>query len=371
MQTPQISRRKPIAVLRKPFGALRDGTQVDLFTLKSKVIEVDVISYGGVIVAIRAPDRDDAVKDVVLGFSTLDEYVSANAAEGNPYFGAIIGRYANRIAGGSFRLNGQQYSLPVNNGRNTLHGGPEGFHTVVWEATPIENGVEFRYLSKHGESGFPGNLAVTVAYTLSRGALRIAYTAATDRDTVLNLTNHSYFNLGGEGDGDVLNHRLTLRAAGFTPVNSELIPTGKLRPVRGTPFDFERPTQIGLRISNPDIQLKYAGGYDHNWVLNKGARRLGVAAELYEPLSGRLLTVRTTEPGLQFYSGNFLDGKHKGKRGIAYGRNSGLCLETQHFPDSPNQPAFPSTVLKKHQRFRSVTTYTFSTRTTRRAAADL
>jgi aldose 1-epimerase len=276
------------------------------------------------------------------------------------FFGALIGRYANRIAHGSFTLDGQKYSLPLNNGENTLHGGPHGFNNQVWKAKPIADGVELTYLSKDGEAGFPGSLTATVRYSLVKGNLRIEYSATTDKNTVVNLTNHSYFNLAGEGD--ILKQELTLHASRFTPVDAGLIPTGELKSVESTPFDFRKGTAVGARINANDEQLRLGRGYDHNWVLDSGGGKLTEAAEVYDPGSGRVLKVLTDQPGIQFYSGNFLDGSVKGKGGKPYELRSALCLETQHFPDSPNHPAFPTTELKPGDRYHTVTIYRFSTR---------
>ena len=276
------------------------------------------------------------------------------------FFGAIIGRYANRIAHGSFTLDGQKYSLPLNNGENTLHGGPHGFNSVVWKAKPVANGVELSYLSKDGEAGFPGNLATVVRYTLVKGNLRIEYSATTDKDTVVNLTNHAYFNLAGQGD--ILKHELTLHASRFTPVDAGLIPTGERKSVESTPFDFRKATAVGARINANDEQLHRGHGYDHNWVLDSSGGKLAEAAELYDPGSGRVLKVLTDQPGIQFYSGNFLDGSIQGKGGKADELHSALCLETQHFPDSPNHPDFPTTELKPGGRYHTVTVYSFSAR---------
>jgi len=345
------------SVTKQSFGKLPDGTPVDIYRLADGPVEARIMTYGGVIVSLRVPDRSGRAGDVVLGFDNFEGYVDNVDA----FFGPLVGRYANRIAHGTFTLNGKTYHLPINNGPNSLHSGPHGFNTVVWKAKPIENGVELSYLSKDGEGGYPGNLNVMVRYTLVKVDLRIEYFATTDKDTVLNLTNGSFFNLAGAGAGDILKHQLTLNAARFTPVDATLIPTGELRPVEGTPFDFRKPTEIGARINNSDEQLQRGNGYDHNWVLDSGGGKLVQAAELYEAASGRVMRVLTDQPGIQFYSGNFLGGS-VGKDGKAYGRRSGLCLETQHFPDSPNHPSFPSTELKPGERFYSVTIYGFSTR---------
>jgi aldose 1-epimerase len=349
---------------KQTFGKTEDGQQVDLYTLSNKNgVEVAITNYGGTVVLWKVPDRNGHIADVVLGYDNVKDYENGKA-----YFGATVGRYANRIAHGKFTLNGSTYTLAKNDGENHLHGGIKGFSKRVWTAKDVSgsNGqaLELTYLSKDGEEGYPGNLSVTVVFTLTeKNELKIEYSATTDKDTVLNLTNHSYFNLAGQGSGDILSHQLTLNADRFTPVDATLIPTGELRKVKGTPFDFTQTTAIGARINQDDEQLKRGKGYDHNWVLNK--TKLGVltlAAELYEPKSGRLLEVRTTEPGVQFYTGNFLDGSAHGKEGKVYNYRTGMCLETQHFPDSPNHPDFPSTVLKPGQRFHSTTIYKFSTK---------
>ncbi|MFZ3339997.1 MAG: aldose epimerase family protein [Terriglobales bacterium] len=347
-------------VTSQSFGKMPDGTPVEIYTLSDGAFEARIATYGGVVVSLKTPDRHGKSADVVLGFDDLEGYVANFNGPADAYFGALIGRYANRIAHGTFTLDGHKYSLPLNNGANTLHGGPHGFNNVVWKAKPIANGVELSYLSKDGEAGYPGNLTVTVRYTLAKGDLRIEYSATTDKDTVVNLTNHSYFNLAGQGD--ILNHQLALHASRFTPVDAGLIPTGELKAVESTPFDFRKATAVGSRINDDDAQLHLGHGYDHNWVLDSGGGKLAEAAELYDPGSGRLLKVLTDQPGIQFYSGNFLDGSIKGKGGKAYVLHAALCLETQHFPDSPNHPDFPSTELKPGQRYHTVTVYSFSTR---------
>jgi aldose 1-epimerase len=358
--------------LGEPFGKMPDGAPVEVFTLSDGVIEARIISYGGIVASLKVPDHSGKPGDVVLGFDNLEEYVADNNGPGPGFFGAIIGRYANRIARGSFALNGQKYSLPLNNGAHHLHGGPHGFHNVVWQPKPIENGVELTYLSKDGEAGYPGNLTTKVRYTVANRELRIDYAATTDKNTVVNLTNHSYFNLAGDGRGDVLSHELRLNAARFTPVDAGLIPTGELKEVAGTPFDFRKATAIGARIDPLDDgrkskgadseQLRRGKGYDHNWALDSGGGKLSEAAEVCEPASGRVMQVLTTEPGMQLYSGNFLDGSLHGKGGARYGRRSAFCLETQRFPDAPNQPQFPSTELKPGQRYQSTTVFRFSIR---------
>jgi aldose 1-epimerase len=347
-------------VTSQPFGKTADGTPVELFTLSDGAYEAQIATYGGVVVSLKVPDRAGKVADVVLGFDDVEGYVANFNGPADAFFGALIGRYANRIAHGSFNLDGQKYYLPKNNGENTLHGGPHGFNNVVWKAKPVGNGVELTYVSKDGEEGFPGSLTAVVRYTLVKGDLRIEYSATTDKDTVVNLTNHSYFNLAGQGD--ILNHQLTLHASRFTPVDAGLIPTGELKPVESTPFDFRKATAIGARIGGNDEQLHLGRGYDHNWVLDSAGGKLTEAAEVYDPTSGRVLKVLTDQPGIQFYSGNFLDGSIKGKGGKALELRSALCLETQHFPDSPNHPDFPTTELKPGGRYHTVTVYSFSAR---------
>ena len=347
-------------VTSQPFGKTPDGTPVEIYTLSDGAYEARIATYGGILVSMKNPDRNGKPGDVVLGFDNLDGYVANFNGPSDAFFGALIGRYANRIAHGSFTLDGKKYSLPLNNGENSLHGGPHGFNNVVWKAKPITNGVELSYLSKDGEAGYPGSLTATVRYTLIKGDLRIEYSATTNQDTVLNLTNHSYFNLAGQGD--ILNHQLTLHASRFTPVDAGLIPTGELKPVDGTPFDFRKPTAVGERINASDDQLHLGHGYDHNWVLDSGGGKLAEAAEVYDPASGRVLKVLTDQPGIQFYSGNFLDGSIHGKNGTPYQLHAALCLETQHFPDSPNHPAFPSTELKPGESYHTTTVFSFSTR---------
>jgi aldose 1-epimerase len=346
-------------ISQRPFGQTKDGTPVTLFTLRNKKgAEVAICNYGGLVVSLKVPDRDGHLGDVVLGFDNLADYI-----KDSPYFGAMIGRYGNRIAKGKFTLDGKEYTLAINNGPNALHGGLKGFDKVVWEpkvvVQPEGPSLELRYLSKDGEEGYPGNLSVTAVYTLTEdNALKLEYTATTDKDTVLNLTQHSYFNLAGKGD--ILNHVVMIPADKFTPVDSTLIPTGELKPVEGTPFDFRKPTAIGARIGQDDEQLKFAGGYDHNWVINKPMGQLGLMGRVYEPTTGRVLEVFSTDPGLQFYTGNFLDGKLTGKGGWVYQFRNGFCMEAQHYPDSPNQPNFPSVELKPGQVYRNTIIFKFS-----------
>jgi aldose 1-epimerase len=343
-------------VVKQAFGHTSEGTSVDLYSLQDGKIEVRIITYGGIIVSLRTQDRNGKLDDVVLGCGSVQEYEKQTA-----HFGGIVGRYANRIAHGAFQLDGHTYSIPKNDGDNALHGGIRGFDKVVWEGKQILDGVELTYVSKDGDQGFPGTLTTTVRYTLSGSALHIEYAATTDKDTVLNLTNHSYFNLAGQGKGDILGHVLKVDASRMTPVDATLIPTGELKSVEGTPFDFRKPHPIGERIEADDVQLRLGKGYDHNFVLDSPKDKLAEAAEVYEPTTGRILRVLTTEPGLQLYTGNFLDGSITGKEGRVYKRRFALCLETQHFPDSPNHPTFPSTELKLGQTFHSVTVFEFST----------
>jgi aldose 1-epimerase len=345
-----------------PFGTLESGQHVRAFTMtNSGGVAVRVLDYGGIIQSIRTPDRSGALADIVLGFDDVQGYVKSS-----PYFGALTGRYANRIAWGRFQLDGTPYTLAVNNGPNALHGGIKGFDKVIWSVEPQSDsaGVRLvlRYTSPDGEEGYPGTLRATVTYTLTNAnQLVLDYEATTDKPTIINLTNHSYFNLHGEGSGTILDHVLTLDADRYTPIDSTSIPTGELPPVAGTPFDFRNPTAIGARIDQPDQQLKNGRGYDHNFVLSRpsGATGLVHAAHVVDPSTGRTLDVETTEPGVQFYTGNFLDGSFAGKNGHVYQRRAGFCLETQHFPDSPNKPQFPSTVLRPGQTYHSRTQLTF------------
>ena len=348
-------------VSKQAFGKTQDGTAVDIFTLtNSNGLEVRAITYGGIIVSLRTPDRNGKLEDIVLGFDKLDGYLGKH-----PYFGAIIGRYGNRIGNAKFALDGVEYKLAANNGPNALHGGLKGFDKAVWKAQSFENdkgvGVVFTHTSPDGEEGYPGNLSAKVTYTLTnQNELIFDYEATTDKPSPINLTQHTYFNLAGAGKGDVLGHEVMLNADSFTPVDKNLIPTGEIRKVAGTPLDFTKPTAIGARINQDDEQLKLAGGYDHNFVINRKGEGLALAARVYEPTSGRVLEVSTTQPGVQFYTGNFLDGTLTGKGGRAIQKRSGFCLETQHFPDSPNKPEFPSTILRPGETFRSETVLKFS-----------
>lgn len=347
------------AIEKRDFGKTADGTPVDLFVLRNSAgMTTKIMTYGGIVTELHVPDREGKVVDVVLGFDSLDKYLA-----GHPYFGALIGRVANRIAKGQFTLDGKEYHVPINNGPNSLHGGLKGFDKVVWEAKPDPSGVPALTLSHHssdGDQGYPGDLSVTVRYSLAADAneLRIDYQATTDRPTPVNLTHHSYFNLAGPASGDILGHVLMIAADAYTPVDDRLIPTGAIKPVRGTPLDFTTPQPIGARIG----QLKGdPGGYDHNYVLRK-AKAPPLAARVEDPRSGRVMEVYTTEPGLQFYSGNFLDGKLTGKGGVVYRKHQGFCLEAQHFPDAVHHPNFPSIILRPGQTETQTTVYRFLAR---------
>jgi aldose 1-epimerase len=344
-------------ISEQTFGQLADGTTVKIYTMQSKQLRVRIADYGGRIVSLEAPDRRGNQQDVVLGFDTLAEYLSAK-----PYFGALLGRYANRIAGGSFALSGRTYDTTRNAGENTLHGGRVGFDKRLWQSAINNDELVLHYVSVDGEEGFPGNLSAIVRYRLRGAALYIEYAATTDKETVVNLSNHSYFNLAGAGHGDVLDHRLRLVADRYTPADASGVPTGELRAVEGTVFDFRRFRRIGARMVA--AQLRLTGGYDANFVLNPPARNVSrdtprLAAIVREPRSGRVLEVLTTEPGLQFYTANSLDGSLVGKGGSRYVLHGAFCLETQHFPDSPHEPDFPSTVLRPGEIFHSTTIYRF------------
>jgi aldose 1-epimerase len=335
---------------------------LEVFTLKnSKGMEVKITNYGAIVMSILAPDRQGKFDDVVLGFDTPEEY---RTKKEHPYFGAIVGRYGNRIAKGQFTLDGKTYTLAKNNGPNALHGGLVGFDKKVWKAARKGNKLTLETVSADAEEGYPGELRATVVYELTEAnELKIDYTARTTKPTVLNLTNHTYFNLGGPARRDILAHDLKLNASTYTPVDAGLIPTGEIAPVASTPFDFRQPTRIGARIDAENEQIQRGGGYDHNFVLDrKSPNKLEVAAEVSEPISGRTLTVLTTEPAVQFYTGNFLDGSILGKGKQPYGKRKAFCLETQHYPDSPNQPKFPSTVLRPGQTYRSATVFQFGAR---------
>jgi aldose 1-epimerase len=352
-----------VSISRADFGDMPDGTPADLYTLTNvNGLVVKITTYGGAIVSLLVPDRDGNLGDVVLGFDALDDYIAQSS-----YFGCITGRYANRIGGARFTLNGVEYVLAQNDGENHLHGGIKGLDKVVWDAKPRDGDdgpeLELVYVSKDGEENYPGSLSIKVVYVLSNDdELRIDYRATTDKDTIVNLTNHTYVNLVDGGAGDILDHELMIAADRFTPIDKTLIPTGELRSVQSTPLDFRQSTPIGSRIDQGDEQLGYGGGYDHNFVLNSEGGDLALAARVHEPATGRVMEVYTTEPGVQLYTGNFLDGSLVGKGGVRYGKRSGLCLETQHFPDSPNKPGFPSTVLQVGETYRTTTVFKFSVR---------
>jgi aldose 1-epimerase len=355
--------RKSGSTTKTSFGKTPEGEAVDLYVLKNKNgVEAAITTYGGAVVSLKVPDRNGKLGDVVLGYDSVDGYVNDKS-----YFGAIIGRYGNRIGHAQFTLDGKTYTLAKNDGDNSLHGGFKGFNKAVWGArtysTKDGQALELTYLSKDGEEGFPGTLKVTVIYTLTdANELKMVYTATTDKTTVVNLTNHSYFNLAGPGSGDIFGHQLVIEADKFTPVDAVLTPTGELRDVAGTPFDFRKATAIGARIEQNEEQIKMGGGYDHNFVLRrKAGDPISLAARVVEATTGRIMEVWTTEPGVQFYTGNFLDGKVRGKGGVSYAKRSAFCLETQHFPDSPNQAKFPSVILKPGERYHTATIYRFST----------
>jgi len=341
-----------------------DGKQTDLYFLKNaNGMEMAVTNYGGIIVSLKVPDRSGKLDDIVLGFPSLEGYQSKE----DPYFGTLIGRFGNRIAKAKFKIAGKEYQVPVNNGQNALHGGVKSFSDCVWDAELVDDqrgeSIKFSLVSEDGDQGYPGKLTATVTYTLTNNnELIIEYGATTDKPTIINLTQHSYFNLSGMADSTILDHELTLYASKYTPVDSTLIPTGELMPVKETPMDFTVPKRIGEHVDADYIQLAYAGGYDHNWVLDKKMGEMSLAATLYHAASGRIMEVSTNEPGIQFYCGNFLDGTLTGKCNMVYKHRAGLCLETQHFPDSPNQPKFPSTLLKPGQTYSQTTVFKFSTK---------
>jgi aldose 1-epimerase len=356
------AQRQKAKIEKHEFGKLADGTEIALYTLRNRNgLAVQISNYGGAVVSVKTPDRGGRMADVVLGYNQPQSY-----ADDTVFFGIIVGRYANRIAKGKFSLKGVEYQLAQNNPPNHLHGGVRGFNKVIWSPRAVSRpdgaALELSYLSKDGEEGYPGNLSVKVIYVLTNAnELRIEYSATTDKETIVNLTNHSYFNLAGAGAGSILQHVLRINASKFTPIDETSIPTGELRPVKGTPFDFTRATVIGTRIDQADEQLRFGKGYDHNFVLNKKGKELSFAAEAYEPKSGRVLEVWTTEPGLQLYTGNFLDSVH-GKGGKVYNKRDAFCLEAEHFPDSPNQPSFPSVVLEPNRRYTEMTVYKFTVR---------
>ena len=348
-------------IKKQAFGTLADGTVVDLYTLVNEQgMKATITNYGGIIVSLTAPDRDGKMGDVVLGLDTLDQYATRN-----PFFGCLVGRFGNRIAQGKFTLDGVEIVLEKNAGPNHLHGGLKGFDKKVWQARGFESdtgpALKLTYTSPDGEEGYPGTLSVKVVYTLrDDNALQIAYTATTDKPTIVNLTNHSYFNLSAGAAQDILEHEMMINADRFTPVDGTLIPTGELRSVEGTPLDFRRSTPIGARVDADDEQLKYGGGYDHNWIVNGQPGELRLAARVTEPGSGRVMEVHTTEPAIQFYSGNMWPPSMPGKGGATYVRRCGLCLETQHYPDSPNKPEFPTTTLRPGETYQTTTVYAFS-----------
>ena len=351
--------------IRSRWGEV-DGKSVHLYELSNaNGVTAKISNYGAIVQSLVVPDKDGKLADIVLGYNRLAEYV-----EDTPYFGAVVGRYGNRIAKGEFTIDGETYKLATNNVPGgmpcALHGGIKGFDKVVWDAAPLlgdgKSGLKLHYLSKDGEEGYPGNLHVSVTYWLTDdNTLEVEYMATTDKATPINVTQHSYFNLKGEGNGDILGHELMLAADRFTPVDKGLIPTGELRPVKGTPYDFTTPHVIGERVGSKDEQMVFGGGYDHNWVLNNQDGDMALAARVTEPTTGRIMEIWTTEPGMQFYCGNFLDGHNIGKSGKPYNLRNGFCLETQHYPNSPNQPEFPSTILKPGERLKSKTLFKFMT----------
>jgi aldose 1-epimerase len=349
-------------ISQAPFGNTSNGTPVTIYTLRnSKGMEARIMTYGGIVQSLKVPDKNGRFDDVVLGYDNFEGYLINKS---NPYFGALVGRYGNRIGGAKFTLEGQTYALATNNGPNSLHGGIKGFDKVVWQArswlSPDGPALELTYVSKDGEEGFPGNLKVTAIYTLTAdNELQLNFTATTDKPTVCNLTQHSYFNLRGQGNGDILGHEVYINSDKITPVDKDLITTGEYAPVAGTPFDFSKPTAIGARINDPDQQLQFGIGYDHNWVINKPPGKLGLQARVHEPVSGRVMEVWSTEPGVQFYTGNFLNGTITGKDGKVYSWRSGFCLEPQHYPDSPNKPMFPTTELKPGETCQTTILYRF------------
>ncbi|MBP6823877.1 MAG: galactose mutarotase [Acidobacteria bacterium] len=362
--TTEIASKGAEAKLKKEsFGKLPDGTEVDSYTLSNKNgVEVKITNYGATVTSIKAPDRNGKFDDVTLGYDNIAGYLDKN-----PHLGALAGRYANRIAKGEFKLGGKTYTLAKNNGPNHLHGGPKGFYQQLWKATDATGkdgvAVKMTYLSKDGEEGYPGNLEATVTYTLTdQNELKIDYMATTDKETVVNLTNHSYFNLAGAGSGDVLNHQLKINSKQTTEIDKTLIPTGKMSPVAGTPFDFGKLTAIGAHINDKNEQLEIGQGYDHNFVLDTGGNLTAQAVEVYEPTTGRVMEVFTDQPGVQLYTANHLDGTIIGKGGKTYNKRGAFCLETQHYPDSPNKPNFPTTVLKPGDKYQTTTIYKFSAR---------
>jgi aldose 1-epimerase len=357
---PQGNGQKP-TVTKDAFGKTKDGKSVEIYTLtNANGLEAKIMTYGGTVVSLKVPDKDGKLGDIVLGFDNVSDY-----EEKSPYFGCLVGRYGNRIAKGKFTLDGKEYTLATNNDENHLHGGDKGFDKVVWDAESFAGsdnvGLKLHYLSKDMEEGYPGNLDVNVTYTLTNAnELKIDYAATTDKATVCNLTNHCYYNFAGQGSGDILGHELMINADTYTPVDVGLITTGETPAVKGTPFDFTALTAIGKGINADNEQIKFGLGYDHNWVLNKKGDEMSLAVKVYEPTTGRVMEIFTTEPGLQFYSGNFLDGKLTGKDSKVYKHRNGFCLETQHFPDSPNKPEFPTTTLLPGENYKTTTIHKFS-----------
>ncbi|MGH2270916.1 aldose epimerase family protein [Anaerohalosphaeraceae bacterium U12dextr] len=356
------SQKGQAMIEKKPFGQV-DGQNVDLYVLtNANGLKASITNYGGIMTSLIVPDKNGKMEDILLGYDNVAAYVKET-----PYFNALIGRYGNRIGKAKFTLDGKTYTLAANDKENSLHGGVKGFDKVIWTAEGIQTdhgvGVKLAYLSKDMEEGYPGNLLVNVTYMLTNNnELIIEYRAMTDKATVCNLTNHNYYNLTGNAKDSILNHVLMINADKFTPVDAGLIPTGELRPVKGTPMDFTKPSVIGARVNDADEQIKFGGGYDHNWVLNKKGGEMSLAATLYEPTSGRVMEVWTEEPGVQFYSGNFLNGTITGKGGVVYKQRWGMCLETQHFPDSPNKPHFPTTTLRPGELYQTKTVHKFYTR---------
>lgn len=355
-----VTGSKP-TVTKGDFGKTKTGEAVEIYTLtNSNGLEAKIMTYGGTVVSLKVPDKDGNLGDIVLGFDNVSDY-----EEKSPYFGSLVGRYGNRIAKGKFSLDGKEYTLATNNDENHLHGGDKGFDKVVWDAESFVDsdnvGIKLHYLSKDMEEGYPGNFEVTVTYTLTNAdEFEIDYAAVTDKATVCNLTNHSYYNLAGHGSGDILGHKLMINADTYTPVDKGLITTGEIPAVKGTPFDFTALTAIGKGVNADNEQIKFGGGYDHNWVLNKEGDEMSLAVKVYAPATGRVMEIYTTEPGLQFYSGNFLDGTLSGKESKVYEHRNGFCLETQHFPDSPNKPDFPSTTLLPGEKYHTTTVHKFS-----------
>lgn len=357
-EKPEVKEKKEMSITKESFGLTPDKQTVVLYTLTDpNGVKAKITNYGATLVSIETPDRKGNFADITLGFDTLDGYLKEH-----PYFGVIVGRYANRIGGAKFKLNDVEYKLAANNGANHLHGGIKGFDKVVWKVDDVKAkddsaALKLSYFSKDGEEGYPGNLKCSVTYTLTKkNELKIEYEAETDKPTVVNMTNHTYWNLAGQGKGDILGHELMINADKYTPVDEGLIPTGELKSVKDSPMDFNKPTTIGSRID------KVPGGYDHNYVLNSGGGKLALAAKMYEPTSGRVMEIYTSEPGIQLYTGNFLDGSITGKAGKVYKKHYGFCLETQHFPDSPNKPQFPSVVLKPGDKYATTTVHKFSTK---------